>query len=312
MKVLIAPTSFGECGPEPVDLLRSHGFELVLNPFRRRLTAEEVVELGEGCVGIVAGVEPLTAEIMRQLPALRCISRCGVGLENVDLEAAGARGIAVRNTPDGPTRAVAELTIGLAIALLRRICAADRNMRKGAWKKEIGNLLLGKTVGIVGLGRIGRAVGELFLCIGCNVCATDPVPNSQWLSRHKVDVLPLEDLVVRSDIVSLHLALETAGQPILGKLEFAKMKRSAVLLNLARADAVDETALYGALREGRIAGAALDVFSSEPYSGPLLELENVIATPHLGSYAHEAKLRMEVLSARNLLEGLSENRPSAG
>ena len=304
MKVLVAPSSFGDCGSQPLDRLRQHGYDLIMNPFGRKLTAGEVIELARDCVGIIAGVEPLTAEVMSQLPNLLCISRCGVGVESIDLVEAKARGIVVRNTPDGPTRAVAELTVGLALALLRRIPLADRNVRSGIWKKNIGNLLLGKTVGIVGLGRIGRAVAELFVCMGCTVQATDPFPNAAWLGQHSVSAISLENLLCQSDIVSLHLSLEAGSKPVVGKRELALMKRSALLLNLARGEAVDEPSLYRALLEGRIAGAALDVFTSEPYCGCLVELDNVVLTPHLGSYASESKLRMEILSVDNLIDAL--------
>ena len=304
MKVLVAPSSFGQCGSEPLELLRQKGYEPIMNPYGRRLTAQEVIQLATDCSGIVAGVEPLTAEVMSRLPKLRCISRCGVGMQNVDLEAAKARGIVVRNTPDGPTRAVAELTLGLALALARHIPVADRNVRKGHWKKEIGNLVLGKTVGIVGLGRIGRTVAELFLGIGCKVCATDPSPDMEWLARQPVTLVALEELLRQSDIVSLHLAMDPNDSPVIGEKEIDLMKNSALLLNLARGEAVDEAALFRALKQKRIAGAALDVFVSEPYNGPLAELDNVILTPHLGSYALEAKLRMEVQSVENLIEVL--------
>jgi len=287
-----------------MELLVEAGIEAVMNPHHRKLTAEEVVELASGCDGIIAGVEPLTAEVMDRLPQLRCISRVGVGLQNVDLQAAAARGVVVRNTPDGPTSAVAELTIGLAFAVLRRIPLADRNLRKGVWKKEMGRLLQRKQVGIIGLGRIGRLVAEKFLNLGCEVCATDPAPDESWLKEHPVTLLPLEALLRRSDIISLHLTYEPGGGPLIGEAEIKLMKDGAYLLNLARGEVVDEEALYRALSNGWIAGAALDVFMDEPYRGRLTELDQVVLTPHLGSYAREGRLRMEVQAVENLLDVL--------
>jgi D-3-phosphoglycerate dehydrogenase len=225
-------------------------------------------------------------------------------MQNIDLDAARERNIAVRNTPDGPTRAVAELTLGLALALVRHIPLADRNLHMGQWKKVSGNLLLGKRVGIVGLGRIGRAVAELFLGIGCDVCGTDPMPDTAWLQAHPVALVELQELLRQSDLVTLHLSLDTKLKPVLRSEELALMKPTAWLLNLSRGEAIDEDALYQALKTGRLAGAALDVFITEPYHGPLIELENVILSPHLGSYAIEAKLRMEIQSVQNLLEAL--------
>jgi D-3-phosphoglycerate dehydrogenase len=304
MKVLIGPSSFGRGGSQPLDLLHEHGCQVIMNPYGRQLTADEVVDLGQGCVGIIAGLEPLTADVIARLPKLRCISRSGVGLDNVDLEAALARRIVVRNTPDAPTRAVAELTLGLIIALLRRFPLADRNLRTGIWRKETGSLLLDRAVGIVGLGRIGRMVAEMLMVLGCTVCGTDPHPDQEWLAQHPVELLELAELLRRSDVVSLHAALPAGSKPLIAAPELALMKGSAVLLNLARGYVVDEEALYEALAEGRIAGAALDVFVEEPYHGRLTELDNVILTPHIGSNTRETKLVMETQAVRNLLEAL--------
>lgn len=307
MKVLIGPSSFGRGGEQPLDLLRQHGCQVVMNPYGRRLTADEVVNLGQGCVGIIAGLEPLTAEVIAQLPGLRCISRSGVGLDNVDLDAAHAWGIVVRNTPDAPTRAVAELTLGLIIALLRRFPLADRNLRAGVWQKETGALLLGRTVGIVGLGRIGRMVAEMLAAFGCTVCGADPHPDREWLAQHQIELLELADLLRRSDVVSLHAALPAGSKPLIAATELALMKKSALLLNMARGPMIDEDALYEALTEESIAGAALDVFVEEPYSGRLTKLDNVILTPHIGSNTKETKLAMETQAVRNLLDALGED-----
>jgi D-3-phosphoglycerate dehydrogenase len=302
--VLVSPSSFGTCGEEPLELLEKYASNVILNPHGRKLTAEEVLDLASGCVGIVAGVEPLHAEILAQLPALRCISRVGVGLQNIDLEAARGRGIAIRNTPDGPTLPVAELAVGLAFAVLRRIPLADRNLRAGEWKKEMGSLLTGKKVGIVGIGRIGRAAAELFLGLGCKVVATDPAPDRAWLESRRIELMSLADLLRQADVVALHLSIDPEAPPVIGARELDLMKPGAVLLNLARGDAVEEESLYQALQSGRIAGAGLDVFRSEPYQGPLTGLDQVVLTPHLGTYAREARLQMELDAVENLIDAL--------
>ena len=161
LKVLITPSSFGECGVEPLRLLERADLEVQLNRKGRRLTTSEVIALGTGCAGLIAGVELLDETVLGKLPSLRALSRLGSGMENVDLAAAERHGIVVRNTPRGPTRAVAELTLGMTLALLRHVPLADRNMRRGMWRKEIGQLLQGRVVGILGLGRIGKEVAEL-------------------------------------------------------------------------------------------------------------------------------------------------------
>ncbi len=303
-RVLISPSSFGECGDKPLTLLHEHHIDFIINPYGRRMTEKEVVSLAADCEGILAGVETLSAEVLDQLPNLKCISRVGSGMQNVDLEAARARGVIVKNTPEGPTLAVAELTVGLAFSLIRKIPQADRNIRRGVWQKEMGSLLSEQRIGIVGLGKIGRKTAEMFLAMGCNVIGNDPKPDDRWLELHPVAMFPLEELLSESDIVTLHLDHQAESPPIIGAQELSMMKSSAYLLNLSRGGAVDEDALFDTLSQGRIAGAALDVFSNEPYSGPLQSLDNIILTPHLGSYAREARVEMETEAVRNLLHGL--------
>jgi D-3-phosphoglycerate dehydrogenase len=292
--------------------LSGAGFEVIINPHGRRLTAEEVIGLAKGCIGIIAGLEPLDRDVLDQLPGLRCISRVGVGVDNIDLESAAEKGVEVRITPNGPTQAVAELTIGMALALLRGIPRADHNIRDGVWQKEMGSLLHGKVVGVVGLGRIGRRVAELFMALGCVVIGTDPVLDQDWLKKHDVSIVSLDELLQTSDLITLHLSLDLGAHPIIGAQEIQRMKPTAQLINMARGEVLDEDALYNALKEGRIAGAALDVYGVEPYHGPLIELDNVILTPHLGPYAREGRLRMEVDAVNNLLEVLDRERDGPG
>ena len=168
MKILVSPSSFGKCGDEPLDILESSKFEIIHNPYGRKLTENEVLSLGsDNLVGIVAGVEPLNENVLSKLTNLKCISRVGVGMDSVDLDYAEKNDIKVLNTPDGPTRAVAELTVGLCLNLLRHITIADSNLKNNKWKKEIGNLILGKNVGIFGLGRIGKLTTNLISKFRC-------------------------------------------------------------------------------------------------------------------------------------------------
>ncbi len=299
--ILVSPSSFGQCGGDPLALLERRGFTPVLNPTGRKLTEDEVIALGQGCLGIVAGVEPLTRRVMDALPELRCISRVGVGLDNVDLACAREKGIAVCSTPDGPTQSVAELTLGLVLALLRRIPAADANLHRGTWKKETGRLLQGKRVGVVGLGRIGKQVASMFLALGNPVTACDISPDEAWRAGRALEMDGLEGLCRASDIVTLHTPPPRGGRPLLGERELGWLKPTALLVNVARGGVVDEEALLRSLREKRLAGAALDVFSQEPYSGPLCRLDNVVLTPHIGSYAEESKRQMEVDAVVHLL-----------
>ena len=303
-KILTSPSSFGQVGSKPVELLSQHNFEIINNPFGRKLTENEVIKLGKDCVGIVAGVEPLTKRVMDTLPQLKCISRVGTGMDNVDLEYTKQKGIVVVNTPDGPTRAVAELTLGMVMSLLRRIPQADTNLKQGKWKKEIGNLLFGKKIGVIGLGRIGKMVAELFSGLGNQVMGFDLYPDSEWAKGKKIDLTDMDWLLKEADIVTLHIPSNSDGSPVIAMKELEKCKDGAFLINLARGDIVDEDALYNVLKSGKLKGAAVDVFAREPYSGPLCKLDNVILTPHLGSYASETKLQMEIDAVKNLIQVL--------
>jgi len=304
-RILISPTSFGSCGKQPLELLKKENYKVILNPFERKMTSDEVIKLGKDCIGIIAGIEPLNARVLESLPSLRCISRCGVGTDNIDLKKAKELGIVVRNTPDGPTRAVAELTVGVIFNFLRNISYCDREVRKGKWYKGMGSLLLNKKVGILGLGRIGRKVGELLLGLGAEVAGADISPDMKWLETNKIPLLTLEELIKESDILCIHISYSEDNRHIIGKKEIESMKEGAYLVNLARGGIVDEDALCQALKSGHLSGAAVDVFEREPYTGPLKELDNVVLTPHIGSYAREARLKMEIQAVKNLLGSLS-------
>jgi D-3-phosphoglycerate dehydrogenase len=301
-KVLTSPSSMGQCGSEPFDLLRENGYEVINNPYGRKLTEDEVIELAKDCVGIVAGVEPLTPRVMDALPNLKCISRVGVGMDNVDLEYAKQKGIIVVNTPDGPTRGVAELTLAMTLSLLRRIPQADAALHQRKWKKQIGNLFLDKKVGIIGLGRIGKSVAELFRGLKNPVIGYDPFANEAWAKENGVELASFEEVFKQADILTLHVPGNKDKSPVIGGAELAMMKDGSFLINIARGGVVDETALYDALKNGKLAGAAIDVYTKEPYDGPLCDLDNIIMTPHLGSYAKEGKLQMEIDAVKNFIK----------
>ena len=298
MKICISTTSFAEFDRTPLELCLQRGYEVRLNPHGRKVTPDELVEIAHDAAGLVAGTESLKEEVLLRLPALKVISRCGTGLDNVDLAAARRLGIRVFNTPDAPTLAVAELTVGLMLNLLRNITIMDAATKGGAWDKLMGNLLRGKIVGILGLGRIGRKVADLLSVFQCSIIYSDPFVE-ECLSGPKR--LPLSDLLSQADLLSIHAS---AKERLLGLTELRSMKRGSWLVNVSRGDVIDEAALYECLRNGHLSGAALDVFQQEPYTGPLRGLPNVIVTPHIGSYAMEARTAMEREAVEHLLAGL--------
>ena len=304
-KILASPSSIGQIASDPFDLLESHGFEVVKNPFGRKLTEDETIELAKDCVGIVAGVESLSAKVIDALPNLRCISRVGVGMDSVDIPYAESKGIQVLNTPNGPTRAVAELTLGLTMSLLRKIPNAHYDLRNKVWKKQTGNLLLEKKVGILGLGRIGRMTAEMFRALGNSVAGYDLYPNEEWAKENGVEILDLKRLLTTCDIITIHVPAKADGSALITKAELDLLKNDAFLVNVSRGGVIDEEALYEVLHSGKLSAVALDVFSQEPYSGKLCDVENVVLTPHIGSYAKEGKLKMEVDAAQNLINALN-------
>jgi D-3-phosphoglycerate dehydrogenase / 2-oxoglutarate reductase len=305
MKILLSPSSFGQCGLEPIEILKNAGYEVINNPFGRKLTEDEVIEHASDAVGIVAGVEPLNKKVMDNMPNLKCISRVGVGMDSVDLEYAKLKGIKVDNTPDGPTRPVAELTIALTMDLLRSVSKADRNIKNKVWKKEIGNLILNKTIGIFGFGRIGKEAAKLFHGLGANVIAYDLFPDHEHAKLINIKMVEKEELFKTADILTIHVPGNKDKSPVITAAELNMMKKSAYLVNISRGGVVDEEALYDVLNRKSIVAGATDVFVNEPYSGKLIELDNILLTPHLGSYAEEAKLKMEIDAVNNLIESLS-------
>jgi D-3-phosphoglycerate dehydrogenase len=306
-RILITPSIFGKDDPSPLNLLQNAGYEAITNPHGRKLTEDETSDLVSEVkpVGIIAGVEPLTARVLKQAKGLKVISRCGVGLDNVDLNAARSLGIIVTNTPEGPTEAVAELTIGLIFNLLKRVSFLDRELRKGNWIKETGSLVQDKEFGIIGLGRIGKRVAEMLLALGAKVAGTDIQPDYEWLKKNQVPLVSLEELLKQSKILCLHVSYAVGNEHLIGRKEMEGMPKGAYLINTSRGEVIDQDALYSMLTNGHLAGAALDVFDHEPYTGPLTKLDNVILTPHIGSYAKETRLEMETQAVKNLLSALN-------
>lgn len=300
MKIFISTTSFGEYDKSYLDVCRKSGISVESNPYGRKMKPEELCSLAQGAVGLIAGTEPLTADVLSKMPNLKVISRCGVGLENVDLDAAEKAGIKVFNTPDAPTRAVAELTIGLMLDILRKTSRMDSAIRSGRWEKLMGNLLYGKKVGIIGFGRIGRAVAGLLKAFDCEIAYADPFVDDGLLGLRR---LSKHELLCWAEIVSIHVA---SKERIMSRGDIEMMKRGGWIINVSRGEAVDEVALYDSLKSGDLCGAAIDVFEQEPYKGPLAHLDNVVLTPHIGSYAKEARTRMELEAVNNLIKGLND------
>ena len=303
--ILATTSSFGKGSPQVLKNLQEKGFNLVVNPYGRKLTEEELKELLNQYmpIGLLAGTELVTNSILKGAKEyLKVISRVGVGWDNVDRKAAEELGIQVFRTEGVLNQAVAELTLGLILSALRAIPLQDRQIRDGVWQKKMGRLLQGKVVGIIGFGSIGQCVGKLISAFDATVLYYDPLlTNMAWAKA-----VSINDLLAQSDIVTIHA---DAQNQILGEKELLSLcKPGVVIVNTSRGNLIDEGALYKALVSGQAAYACLDVFDQEPYSGHLTQLENVIMTPHIGSYAMEARIRMEEMAVENLLEGLKRQK----
>ena len=302
IKILIGPSSFAEMDKTPLNRLKNTGCCIIDNPYKRKLTKLELIKLVEDdVVGLIAGLEPLNREVMEK-SQLKVISRCGSGMSNVDLEAANKLGIKVYSTPDAPVNAVAELTLGAMLSLLRMIPQMNSDLHEGKWTKKVGLELTDKTVAIIGFGRIGRRLARMLVPFKVTVLAVDP--NLQGVVDN-IHVMPLEDVLPQAEIITIHSVGE---QCLIHNDQFALMRPGTFLLNAARGGMVDESALISAIEKGTIIGAWIDTFEEEPYTGPLTNYPQVILTPHVGSYTLECRRQMETEAAENLIAGLKRDR----
>ena len=304
MKVLVTSVPFGELpGCASLNLLETAGLKYQLNPFGRRLTEGDLIDLLDGISILLAGTEPITARVMDAAPGLKLVARVGIGLDNVDLQAARKRGIAVTYTPDAPSAAVAEMTVGLMLDLLRNISRADRMMHSKKWNRFLGRRLDGLTIGVVGVGRVGKRVIRILRggFPNATVLANDIEPDFAFGNEYRLTWVDKGQLCTQSDILTLHLPLTRTTGRLIGEREISAMQPSAFIINTSRGAIIDETALASALRSGRLAGAAIDVYEEEPYSGILTEVEKCVLTCHMGSMSLDCRAAMEIEAVEDVL-----------
>lgn len=311
MKTLVTLSTFAQFSQKPLKRLQESGFEVVLNSLGRKLTHEESLQYYASDIdGVIAGTEQISADILERAESLKVISRCGVGLDNVDLKAAQKEKITVFSTAFSVADAVAELTLGLILNCLRGISHTDRALRTGQWHRPMGYLLKDKTLGVIGVGQVGKKVIELVKGFNVNILAYDAAPDKKFFSKNKVKPATLEKLLNKSDVVTIHLPLSEETRRIMNLGRLNLMHEHSFLVNTSRGEIIDEQALYEILKAKKIAGAALDVFHEEPYAGPLKELDNVVLTAHIGSYARETRINMELEAVENLIKGLKHLKNS--
>jgi D-3-phosphoglycerate dehydrogenase / 2-oxoglutarate reductase len=299
MKIIVAD-KISERG---IALLRETGWEIVL-PTAAALASE--ITGADGL--IVRSATRVTPELLDRAERLRVIGRAGVGVDNVDMDAATHRGVLVMNTPGGNAVSVAEHTFALLLALARSVPQSNAAIQAGRWEKSSSGMeLRGKTLGLIGLGRVGTEVARRARALEMKVLAYDPYVTQAAARELDVELIPFEDLLRRSDVISLHTALSPATEKIINAAALAQMKRGARLINCARGELIDEAALAEALRSGQLAGAAVDTFAIEPpKNSPLIGLPNLIATPHIAGSTAEAQEEVGTLIAQQVRDYLAE------
>ena len=309
-KVLIT-TPFVEAGDRVQRRLEEAGYEVAISYARAERTEDEMIDLLRGVEGVVAATDPFTARVLEALPQLKIIARAGVGYDSIDVAAATARGVVITTNPGVNRHAVSEYTFALMLACSRRLGESLSEVKKGGWSQFEGIDLAGRTLGIVGLGTIGKEVAQRARAFEMRILAYDVYQDPQFAEEHEVTYVALEQLLRESDFVTLHAFLDARTKHLINAETLAMMKPEAYLINTARGGLVDEAALIAALEAKQIAGAALDVYEREPLgtNSPLRGLENVYLSPHMAGSSSDATKQSALLAAENVMRVLRGERP---
>lgn len=305
-KALITTSPFGDRNQLPLELLEKNGIEYLLNTNDKKLTEDQLVELISDFDVLIAGTEPITENVMARATKLKLISRVGIGLDSVDLIAAKKRGIRVSYTPDAPAPAVAELTMGMILTLLRSVHTSNLQMHQGKWQRIFGKRLTEVTLGVIGMGRIGT---HLLRCMSgfdiFQVLANDIRPNDDLSREFKLEWVTKEQIYKDADIVSLHIPLTSLTRNMIRREQLLSMKPDAMIVNTSRGGIINESDLYDVMVAGHLSGAAIDVFEHEPYAGKLVEIERCLLTAHMGSMSIDCRSRMEIEATEEAVRFLS-------
>jgi len=309
--ILVTPTSYGKYDKNLILKLEEMVKEVVYNTKGKPLGSDELASIIEDFDGMIAGLDEINKNVISKAKNLKVISRYGSGYDRVDIEAAKEAGIYVTNTPGANSISVAELTIGLAIAAARSIPHANIETKKGEWPRLKGITLQGKVFGLIGLGSIAREVVLRLKGFNCKLVTYHPHRNSKFEGEHNIEYCSLDDLLGKSDFVSLHVPVSSATSKMVNKDFLNKMKKGSILINTSRGELIDEDALYKSLKSGHLRAAALDAFSKEPpdHANPLLSLPQVIVTPHMGAGTDMAANEMGRMTMEDCITVLKGERP---
>jgi len=305
-KILVTPRSLTKGGDPALELLRKAGHELVFCTPGKAPDERELLGLVPGCSGWLAGVEKITDTVLARADCLKAISRNGTGVDSIDLAACQRRGVAVLRAEGANARGVAELTMALMLSLLRSVSFGDARMKAGGWERRQGTELDSRVLGVIGTGKIGRLVTKFALGMDMRVLGFDAYPDARYAPSPDFASVPLDELLVSSDIVTLHCPHTPGEKPLIDAAALARMKKGAVLLNTARGGLVDDAAVLAALNDGRLAGYGVDAYEKEPPDpSPLIAHDRVIASPHVGAFTSESVSRATRVAVDNLLGALS-------
>ena len=305
-RILVTPRSVTRDGHPALQRLTDSGYELVFSSPGKQPEEEALLQLLPGCVGYLCGVEKVTGRVLREARELQVISRNGTGVDNIDTAVAQALGIRIlRGTEGANARGVAELTMGLIVALVRSIPFLDRCIKQGEWERRMGIELAGRTLGLIGCGKVGKLVAELALAFDLKILAFDPEPDPHFQPSAAFSYVPLDQVWSSADIISLHCPADGEGRPLIDTDTITRMKKGVYLVNTARASLLNEAAVLSGLESGQISGVAVDVFDEEP-PGHLqfISHSRVIGTPHIGGFTVESVDRAVSAAVDNLLQEL--------
>jgi len=294
MKLFVSTHPFSSTSSVPMKLIKENGIELSVNEHGRKITTQELAQDIKDAEVLIAGTEKITEEVLKNAPNLKLISRVGIGLDGIDFDLCKKYNIRVAYTPDAPTMAVAELCVGMIIDLARKISQTNINIKNGIWHRHMGTLLYGKTIGIFGMGRIGKSLIHLLSTFNVKFLVHDIEPDLAFGRLYNVDFVSKDELLSNSDIISVNLPLKDDTKNYIDTVAFQKMQKHTLIINTARGGIINEDSLYKALKEEIISGAVVDVFEEEPYTGTLCELDNCILTCHMGASTIDSRTDMEV------------------
>jgi len=295
MKLFVSTHPFSSTSKLPMKLINDNGIELSVNEHGRKNTSQELAQDIQDAEVLVAGTEKITEEVFKNAPNLKLISRVGIGLDGIDFELCKKYGVRVAYTPDAPTMAVAELCVAMILDLSRKVTYTNNNLKENSsWNRHMGTLLYGKTIGILGMGRIGKSLVHLLSSFNVKFKVYDIEPDLAYGRLYNVDFVCKEDVLKYSDVVSVNVPLKKDTKDYIALEELKIMQNHAILINTARGGIINEADLYMALRDGIIHSAAIDVFEIEPYNGNLKDLDNCLLTCHMGASTVDSRTDMEV------------------